>query len=263
MKINDPLDVGGPASFNNVVYGNAPVSMSGAPINEAQGADIASAGTVNLDTATGNLVDVTGTTTITAITLSVGRERVVRFTGALTLTHGASLVLPGAANITTAAGDFAIFRGYASGVVRCVVYQRASGVPVAGTVAAATQAEQETGTATTVYTSPGRQHFHPSACKAWVDFDGTGTPAVSTSYNVTSITDTATGRFAINLTTAFSGTHYGIVGWARQGSGGTNRISCMSNDALSATVINMRVFDTGGTLGDTESNFVACYGDQA
>ncbi len=91
------------------------------------GADVASAGTLNLESATGNLVDVTGTTTVTAITLSEGHERTVRFTGALTLTHGSSLVLPGALSIATTAGDFAIFRGYASGVVRCVTYLRANG----------------------------------------------------------------------------------------------------------------------------------------
>lgn len=90
------------------------------PQTYTHGADVASAGTTNLDTTTGDLVDVTGTTTITAITLSEGREVTVRFTGALTLTNGASLVLPGAANITTEAGDIAVFRGYASGVVRCV-----------------------------------------------------------------------------------------------------------------------------------------------
>lgn len=86
------------------------------------GADVASASTINLETATGDIVDVTGTTAITAITLNNGHVRTVRFTGALTLTNGASLVLPSGANITTAAGDFAIFRGYASSVVRCVGY---------------------------------------------------------------------------------------------------------------------------------------------
>lgn len=96
----------------------------------SNGADIASATTTNLTTATGDMVDVTGTTTITGITLTDGDERKVRFTGALTLTHGASLVLPGAANITTAAGDIAVFRGYAAGVVRCIDYQRASGLPI-------------------------------------------------------------------------------------------------------------------------------------
>lgn len=102
-----------------------PIAITGA-LNEAQGADIASAGTINLDTATGNLIDVTGTVAITAITLSQGRKRFVRFTGALTLTNGASLVLPGAANITTVAGDCAIFAGYAAGVVRCLNYIRAT-----------------------------------------------------------------------------------------------------------------------------------------
>lgn len=91
-------------------------------ILDKKGADIASSSTLNLDTATGDLVDVTGTTSITAITLAEGVEKTVRFTGALTLTNGASLVLPGSANITTAAGDFATFRGYASSVVRCVRY---------------------------------------------------------------------------------------------------------------------------------------------
>lgn len=105
------------------------------PSNAAQGADIASASTIDLDAATGNTVDVTGTTPITAITLSVGRQRVVRFTGALTLTNGASLVLPGGANIATAAGDCAIFVGYAAGVVRCVSYSKLNGQsPKAGQV---------------------------------------------------------------------------------------------------------------------------------
>lgn len=100
------------------------------PQTYSHGADVASATTTVLDTTTGDLVDITGTTAITAITLSEGREVTVRFTGILTLTNGASLVLPGAANITTAVGDFAVFRGYASGVVRAIFYTRASGQPL-------------------------------------------------------------------------------------------------------------------------------------
>lgn len=106
------------------------VTQRQAMLLDKHGADKASAGTVNLDTSTGDLVDITGTTTITAITLAEGVEKTVRFTGILTLTHGSSLVLPGAANISTAAGDFAVFRGYAAGVVRCVDYTKASGQAV-------------------------------------------------------------------------------------------------------------------------------------
>ncbi len=92
-----------------------------------KGADIASASTIDLDAATGNLVDVTGTTTINAITLAEGRERTTRFTGALQLTNGASLILPGAINRTAAAGDIARWRGYSGGVVRCVAFLPATG----------------------------------------------------------------------------------------------------------------------------------------
>lgn len=101
-------------------------------INEAQGADISSAATVNLTTATGNYVHITGTTTITAITLAQGAERTVVFDGALTLTNGASLLLPGSASITTAAGDTAVFRGEAAGVVRCIAYVKKDGSSIVG-----------------------------------------------------------------------------------------------------------------------------------
>jgi hypothetical protein len=92
------------------------------------GANVASATTVNLDTATGSYVHITGTTTITGITLTDGRVRYIVFDGVLTFTHGQSLILPaGGSNITTAAGDRAVLRGEAAGVVRCVSYQRADG----------------------------------------------------------------------------------------------------------------------------------------
>jgi len=100
-------------------------------INEAQGSNIASASTINLTTATGNYVHITGTTTITAITLAQGAERTIVFDGALTFTNGASLILPSGANITTAAGDTAIVRGEAAGVVRCINYTKANGSTIA------------------------------------------------------------------------------------------------------------------------------------
>jgi hypothetical protein len=103
------------------------------------GADIASAATVNLANATGVVVNITGTVTITAFgTLAAGIERVLVFAGALTLTHNAtSLILPGAANIVTAAGDIATMRSLGGGNWRCVGYQRANGQQIASALAAA------------------------------------------------------------------------------------------------------------------------------
>lgn len=82
--------------------------------------------TLDLDAVTGDVVDVSGAGTINAITLTEAVTKLVRFTGAATLTHSASLVLPGSQSIVCAAGDWAMFRGYASSVVRCVFFQRGS-----------------------------------------------------------------------------------------------------------------------------------------
>ncbi len=113
------------------------VAMTSKAINAAKGADLASASTVNIGAATGNFVDITGTTTITAFdTVQAGTIRVLKFEGILTLTHnGTSLILPTGANITTADGDIATMVSEGSGNWRCIGYQKASG---AGLIAGAT-----------------------------------------------------------------------------------------------------------------------------
>jgi len=94
--------------------------------------DVASASTCDIGAATTPLVNITGTTTITSFGTSTDKLRRVRFATALILTHNAtSLILPGAANITTAAGDEAEFASDGSGNWKCTKYQRSSGVPVA------------------------------------------------------------------------------------------------------------------------------------
>lgn len=106
-------------------------------VNMFKGADIASASTINLTTATGNLVHVTGTTTITAVTLASGMMRQVIFDGALTLTHHATNNnLPGGVDITTAANDRALY--WSDGTtVFCTAYHRANGGPAASALGGA------------------------------------------------------------------------------------------------------------------------------
>jgi hypothetical protein len=53
------------------------------------------------------------------------------------------------------------------------------------------------------------------ACRAWVNFDGTGTPAIRASGNVTSITDNGTGQYTVNFTTAMPDANYSAVYTAR------------------------------------------------
>jgi hypothetical protein len=47
-------------------------------------------------------------------------------------------------------------------------------------------------------------------CRAWVNFNGTGTVAIRASGNVTSITDNGTGDYTVNITTAMPDTNYSV-----------------------------------------------------
>ena len=98
-----------------------------------KGSDVASAATLPINVA-GNIFDVTGTTTVTALaSKGVGTIVVLQFDAALTLTHSATdLILPAGENITTSAGDVGVFVEYASGDWLCVSYRKAS-VSVGGT----------------------------------------------------------------------------------------------------------------------------------
>lgn len=81
------------------------------------------AGTLTL-TDDGNYFDVTGTTTLTSIVANdVGKVFRLHFDGALILTHHATnLVIPSGSNITTIAGDDAVFMAYDTGDVRLINY---------------------------------------------------------------------------------------------------------------------------------------------
>jgi hypothetical protein len=48
-------------------------------------------------------------------------------------------------------------------------------------------------------------------CRAWVNFDGTGTPAIREDGNVSSITDNGTGDYTVNFTTAMPDANYVMV----------------------------------------------------
>ena len=50
------------------------------------------------------------------------------------------------------------------------------------------------------------------ACRAWVNFDGTGTVSIRESGNVSSITDRGTGAYTVNFTTAMPDSSYSVGG---------------------------------------------------
>lgn len=96
------------------------------------GTNVASASALDLSSLDGSYVSVTGTTAITSISSkTAGYEVWLVFAGALTLTHNAaSLILPGGANITTAAGDIAKMVSLGSGNWKCAAYVALDGNPI-------------------------------------------------------------------------------------------------------------------------------------
>jgi len=98
-------------------------------------------GTTNLALATGNFVHITGSGSISITsfgTLPAGSRFILNFETAVTLVYNATqMILPGAANIVTAAGDSVMVVSEGSGNWRLIGYFPGSGLPV-GTVTAVT-----------------------------------------------------------------------------------------------------------------------------
>jgi len=65
-------------------------------------------------------------------------------------------------------------------------------------------------------------------CRAWVNFNGTGTVAIRASFNVSSITDNGTGNYTVNFTNAMPDINYSISGAAKVDSTGAfNNFACV------------------------------------
>ena len=139
---------------------------------QAKGSDISSATSLTLGK-DGNQFDVTGTTTITSIgTQGIGSYVTLHFDGALTFTHHSTdLILPGAANITTAAGDIAVMYEYASADWRCVSYTKASGESVITTIGGSSAALQ--GLQTAYIPAKAMRPTSSNGCAAITDVETT------------------------------------------------------------------------------------------
>jgi hypothetical protein len=84
-------------------------------------------------------------------------------------------------------------------------------------------------------------------CRAWVNFNGTGTVAIRASGNVSSITDNGTGDYTVNFTTAMPDANYSAVGSCFQ-SGGILIVRTPISPSTSSYVLS--VIGAGGADTD-------------
>jgi len=125
-----------------------------------------------------------------------------------------------------------------------------TGTPSAPTAAAATNTTQLATTAYTRTAIPNVMNAAGSApiyaCRAWVNFNGTGTVAIRASGNVSSITDNGVGDYTVNFTAGMPDVNYGCqvtagasstsnpkggVGWAAVYGIGSVRIGVSNNNS--------------------------------
>lgn len=229
-----------------------------------------SAGTVSLPSTGGKTFAINAGNFSAISSAQGGREVIFVFGGSSLITHNAtSMILPGGANITTEAGDTACFINEAAADAsgsnwRCVWFQRDSTTLAPPVNYAATQAEMEAGSSNLRWVTPGRQHFHPSAAKAWINFNGSGTPAARQSYNVSSITDNGLGDYTLNFTTSFSGADYAFTATCGSATSTNVQVAYQASAAPTASAFRFRTSDlTAAALVDATWIGAAFFGDFA
>lgn len=99
------------------------------------------------------------------------------------------------------------------------------------------------------------------ACRAWVNFNGTGTVAIRASGNVSSITDNGVGNYTVNFTTAMPDENYSTVATSTVTISGADRaIETLATLGASTTGVRVLHFaPTNGSLQDTPIFNVAVF----
>jgi hypothetical protein len=151
------------------------------------------------------------------------------------------------------------------------LFTTSAGDAAEGKIEIAIQSEMETGTSATLAITPGRQHFHPSACKFWVYWTG-GSTTILADFNVDSIANTTTGDADITITTGFSDANWaGLVcsndsstdGWDANSiqSCGFNARAAGTAGVLCGFIIDGNT--AAATLNDPDQWQAAGFGDHA
>lgn len=98
-------------------------------------------------------------------------------------------------------------------------------------------------------------------CRAWVNFNGSGTVAIRDSGNVSSVTDNAAGDYSVNFTTSMPDANYSVSGMAGVPSANTAAYIHIRNVATPLTAFSARVavLSDGGTYQDPQQACVSIF----
>tara|TARA_Y100001973_G_C5184444_1_gene326900 strand:- start:227 stop:1057 length:831 start_codon:yes stop_codon:yes gene_type:complete len=143
-------------------------------------------------------------------------------------------------------GDFVVGEGIAPGTTVSAI--SGTTVTLSGVVGAALSTDPVAFYISNKALSPGL--VGGQLCRAWVNFNGTGTVAIRASFNVSSITDNGTSDTTITFLTAMPDDNYCVTGSCNENVSNQARILCYGTvDAPSVNSIRVqtnRGFDGGG-----------------
>jgi hypothetical protein len=97
------------------------------------------------------------------------------------------------------------------------------------------------------------------ACRAWVNFNGTGTVAILASGNVSSITDHAAGDYTLNFVTAMPDVNYAFTGVAGNASNSTLGVASPNTSVVGTSSVRMHTVFANGSLFDFDRVYVAIF----
>lgn len=96
-------------------------------------------------------------------------------------------------------------------------------------------------------------------CRAWVNFNGTGTVAIRAQFNVTSITDNNVGDYTVNFTTAMADANYNVCGTVIDSAVGNSMVTGASANSFLTTSVRIGTRDGGNALRDNSTVNVAIF----
>jgi hypothetical protein len=279
--INDPYSINsllGSVTGTNAIAAAATPTLtayaSGATYSFIAANSNTAAATLSIDGLAAQSITKDGSTALTAGDIKAGKLTWVEYDGTTfqllnNIVIGGSVVnatLTGntitGGTITSLSTPLPIASGGTAGITALAAFdnlKQASTDIYTGVVELATSAEATAGTDATRVLTPATLRSSVNvtgtapiyAPRFWVNFNGTGTIAITGSGNVSSITDGGVGTYTVNLTTALPTSTYAVVGTVGPRSGSfVDVLSVNSTTTNAIAVQTSRTNDAVGGLND-------------
>jgi len=108
------------------------------------------------------------------------------------------------------------------------------------------------------------EEIQQGRAKAWVNFNGSNTVAIRNDYNVSSITDTGTGAYKVNMSNAMANTNYAVTANSSHLSGVYLAFPALRDrdqQTRSTTQFHIDCLNNSGSFTDGHELHIGVFGD--